>query len=586
MAGAWRKVLVSNTKGEDASATSLNHIIATDLALGAGAEVEGSRVHGDAGQALHIASGDANLEWKDVVTTFAALTDTDTTTEGLAGNDIMIYDSSASKYDMMAMGGDATIGIEGSSGSQVATVTLAASQDNIISADSMTSASSLATVGTIASGTWAATDVAVAHGGTGLSTFGGIKTLLYTTTADNLSSIASAVNGTLVTDGSSVPSISSTLPDAVQDNITQVGTIVNGTWTSADGAIADTYIADDLTISGGTVNNSIIGGSVAAAATFTSLTTNGATNLIGDCTVEGAFYHSGDSATFGGGSFVIDQALDSALITGASVAIAQGSGNFTTALDGDATGAYDLTEESTYSIEIDNTTASTITWVDDESYWMKVTNYTDADPAVRINNSYSYAQIQFTPDTNADFAHAADAMYLFKFKVLNLPANTKLDQAGELFNTIDPFDNGFNITLNDNVTFQGGGTFVSASNFATNDLAIQLNTDAAGTAYGVDGDATIVFGRLLTTGLESKGAKLINNDNFLMLTDFQDAGSGVPTPGNQDNQAYSNFKAFKAKGLVFGDNITASNNYSVGTGIETPMLACDASGVLHFFATE
>ena len=42
----------------------------------------------------------------------------------------------------------------------------------------LTSASSLATIGTIASGTWQATDIAVAHGGTGASTTGDARTNL------------------------------------------------------------------------------------------------------------------------------------------------------------------------------------------------------------------------------------------------------------------------------------------------------------------------------------------------------------------------------------------------------------------------
>ena len=51
-----------------------------------------------------------------------------------------------------------------------------------------------------------------------------------------------------------------------------VGTITSGTWNGT--AIADAYVANDLTISGGTVDNSVIGGSTAAAGTFTDLTAN------------------------------------------------------------------------------------------------------------------------------------------------------------------------------------------------------------------------------------------------------------------------------------------------------------------------
>jgi hypothetical protein len=65
----------------------------------------------------------------------------------------------------------------------------------------------------------------VANGGTGATTFGGTNTLLYTPAANTLSSIATGNNGVLITSGAGAPSISSTLPTAVQNNITSLGTI-------------------------------------------------------------------------------------------------------------------------------------------------------------------------------------------------------------------------------------------------------------------------------------------------------------------------------------------------------------------------
>ena len=57
--------------------------------------------------------------------------------------------------------------------------------------------------------------VAVAHGGTGLQTFGGTNSILYTTAADNLSSITTANNCILVTDGTGVPSIGNSVGAAL-----------------------------------------------------------------------------------------------------------------------------------------------------------------------------------------------------------------------------------------------------------------------------------------------------------------------------------------------------------------------------------
>jgi hypothetical protein len=67
--------------------------------------------------------------------------------------------------------------------------------------------------------------------------------------------------------------------DASQTQITAVGTIATGTWQGT--AIADAYVADNLTISGGTVDNSVIGGTTAAAGTFTDLTASGTLTLGG-----------------------------------------------------------------------------------------------------------------------------------------------------------------------------------------------------------------------------------------------------------------------------------------------------------------
>ena len=62
--------------------------------------------------------------------------------------------------------------------------------------------------------------------------------------------------------------------DASQTQITAVGTVA-GTWQGT--VVADAYVADDLTGPGGTINDTVIGGSTIYAAAFTSVTVNGAT---------------------------------------------------------------------------------------------------------------------------------------------------------------------------------------------------------------------------------------------------------------------------------------------------------------------
>ena len=63
--------------------------------------------------------------------------------------------------------------------------------------------------------------------------------LLYSNGANTVTGLATANNGVLITSGTGVPSISSTIPTVTQDNITRVGTITSGVWTGTDVAVAD-----------------------------------------------------------------------------------------------------------------------------------------------------------------------------------------------------------------------------------------------------------------------------------------------------------------------------------------------------------
>jgi hypothetical protein len=98
--------------------------------------------------------------------------------------------------------------------------------------------------------------------------------------ADINASAAISVSKTALVDGTGLTLTGDTLSvDASQTQITAVGTIATGTWQGT--AIADAYVADNLTISGGTVDNSVIGGTTAAAGTFTDLTASGTFTLGG-----------------------------------------------------------------------------------------------------------------------------------------------------------------------------------------------------------------------------------------------------------------------------------------------------------------
>ena len=103
----------------------------------------------------------------------------------------------------------------------------------------------------------------------------------FQTAADTTSFITPAASSVLITDGSSVPSLGSTLPSTVQSNITTVGAITSGTWHGD--IIGPTY--------GGTgvdngVNTITIGGNITTDAAFnlngiysTDITVTGITSV-------------------------------------------------------------------------------------------------------------------------------------------------------------------------------------------------------------------------------------------------------------------------------------------------------------------
>ncbi len=80
----------------------------------------------------------------------------------------------------------------------------------------------------------------VAQAGSGTVNSGTTSQLAYYSAGGTaVSGLTTAANGVLVTNASSVPSISATLPAAVQGNITSVGTVTSGTWNGTTIAIAN-----------------------------------------------------------------------------------------------------------------------------------------------------------------------------------------------------------------------------------------------------------------------------------------------------------------------------------------------------------
>ena len=70
-----------------------------------------------------------------------------------------------------------------------------------------------------------------------------------------------------------------------QNSITTLGTITTGLWTGT--AIADAQVVNALTIAGGSVDSSVVGGSTPAAGTFTALTANDSLTVNADVAIIG-----------------------------------------------------------------------------------------------------------------------------------------------------------------------------------------------------------------------------------------------------------------------------------------------------------
>lgn len=102
-----------------------------------------------------------------------------------------------------------------------------------------------------------------------------INTLLYASSANVMSALATANNGTLITSAGGVPSISSTLPSAVQGNITSTGTIASGTWQGT--VVGATYGGTGVNNGSSTIT---LGGSLTLSGAFTTTLTVTATTSV------------------------------------------------------------------------------------------------------------------------------------------------------------------------------------------------------------------------------------------------------------------------------------------------------------------
>jgi hypothetical protein len=95
-----------------------------------------------------------------------------------------------------------------------------------------------------------------------------INQILYSSSANTIGGITTGNSGALITSAGGIPSISSTLPAAVQGNITSVGTISSGTWQGS--VIGGTYGGTGVNNGASTIT---IGGNLTFSGAFTTTIT-------------------------------------------------------------------------------------------------------------------------------------------------------------------------------------------------------------------------------------------------------------------------------------------------------------------------
>ena len=198
----------------------------------------------------------AFMGWDDSVSKFTMIPDASNTGEVISGSaGILVAD----------LEGDVVGNVTGNASGTAATVTGATQA-------AITSAANLATVGTITSGTWQGTTIAIANGGTGATTLNNLITMGTHTSGDFVGTVT-AGTGLTSTGATSGEDIDHSLSvDASQTQITAVGALNGGSITSGFGTIntGDSNITTSGTVAMGTLSD---GGLTIGAADLTASNT-------------------------------------------------------------------------------------------------------------------------------------------------------------------------------------------------------------------------------------------------------------------------------------------------------------------------
>jgi hypothetical protein len=272
-------------------------------------------------------------------------------------------------------------------------------------------------------------------------------------------------------------------------SLATVGTITSGTWQGT--AVADTYVANDLTISGGTVNSSVIGGVTPAAGTFTTLTANDQLVVAAGATITGDTTDEITLAVKGVGSQTAN------LMT---VEINDGTDKFTIAADGSVVIAEDLTLASgatvTAILDEDNMASDSATSLATQQ---SIKAYVDAEVGA--------AALDIAGDTGTDTVTVGTDTLTFDggANITSVATDNQIsyaldaDVTGLTSLVVD------DLTLNGSSITNGSGNITLSANGGAGDVIITGDLTVNGTTTTVNSTVTTLDDPIMTLGGDTAG---------------------------------------------------------------------------------
>jgi hypothetical protein len=272
-------------------------------------------------------------------------------------------------------------------------------------------------------------------------------------------------------------------------SLATVGTITSGTWNGT--SIADAYVDNDLTISGGTVNSSVIGGSTPAAGTFTTLTANDQLVVAAGATITGDTTDEITLAVKGVGSQTAN------LMT---VEINDGTDKFTIAADGSVVIAQDLTLASgatvTAILDEDNMASDSATSLATQQ---SIKAYVDAEVGA--------AALDIAGDTGTDTVTVGTDTLTFDggANITSVATDNQIsyaldaDVTGLTSLVVD------DLTLNGSSITNGSGNITLSANGGAGDVIITGDLTVNGTTTTVNSTVTTLDDPIMTLGGDTAG---------------------------------------------------------------------------------